>query len=102
MLDTNSKGKKLKLIICFFVDDLKVFGGIKDQIDSLLKTVHLLNEDIVMTLGVNKCSVVVMKRGKLTKCDGIQLPNGEVIKQVKRLEINILECLSWMVLWRVI
>ena len=37
-----------------------------------------------MTLGVDKCSAIVMKRGKLTECDGIQLPNGEVIKQVER------------------
>ena len=79
MLDTNSKGKKLKLII-FFMDDVKLFGRTKDQIDSLAKIVHLFSGDIGMTLGVNKCSVVVMKRGKLIECDGIQLPNGEVIK----------------------
>ena len=30
------------------------------------------------------CSEVVMKRGKLTKCDGIQLPKGDVIKQVEK------------------
>ena len=78
------KGKKAKVNHLFFMDDLKLFGRTKDQIDSLVKTVHLFSGDIGMTLGVNKCSVVVMKRGKLTECDGIQLPNGEVIKQVEK------------------
>jgi len=35
-----------------------------------------------MILAVHKCGAVVMKRGKLTECDGIQLPNREAIKQV--------------------
>ena len=83
------------------MNDLQLFGRTKDQIDSLVKTVNLFSGDMGMTLGVNKCSVIVRKRGKLAEFDGIQLPNGEVIKQVES-NINILECSSWMVLWRVI
>ena len=78
------KAKKAKVNHMFFMDDFKLFGRTKDQIDSLVKTVNLFSGDIGMTLGVNKCSVIVMKRGKLTECDGIQLPNGEVIKQVEK------------------
>ena len=66
------------------MDNLKPFGRTKDKIDLLVKTVHLLSEDIGMRLGVDKCSIVLMRRGKLTEWDGIQLPNGEVKEQVER------------------
>ena len=55
--------------------DLKLFVRTKDKIDSLVKRVHLLSGDIGMTLGVNKCSVIEMKKGKLTECDAIQFTN---------------------------
>ena len=35
-----------------------------------------------MEFGLKKCGVVIMKRGKLVRFDGIHLPNGDVIKQV--------------------
>ena len=37
-----------------------------------------------MVFGIDKCGVVIMKRGKLVECDGVELPNGEVIKQVEK------------------
>ena len=43
---------------------------------------YVFSEDIGMMFGVQKCGVVVMKRGKVVKSDGIQLPNGESIKSV--------------------
>ena len=35
-----------------------------------------------MMFGVKKCGMVVMKRGTVVNSDGIQLPNGEAIKNV--------------------
>ena len=37
-----------------------------------------------MEFGIKKCGVVIMKRGKSNKTDGIVLPNGETIKEVEK------------------
>ena len=63
------------------MDDLKLFAKDENEIDSLLRTVNVFSEDIGMVFGVQKCSSVVMKRGKVVS-SGVQLPNGETIKSV--------------------
>ena len=35
-----------------------------------------------MEFGIKTCGVAVLKRGKLSKTEGIQLVNGETIKEV--------------------
>ena len=66
----------------FFMDDLKVYGKDKAQIESLVSTVQLISQDIGMEFGIKKCGVVVLKRGKLCKSEGIKLINGQTIKEV--------------------
>ena len=46
--------KDLRLNI-FLMDELKLFGKSEDQIDSLVQTVQLLNEDIRMEFVLKKC-----------------------------------------------
>ena len=74
--------KEFKLNHLLFMDDLKLFGKSENQIDSLVQTVYLFSEDIGMEFGLKKCGVVSLKRGKLTKFEGIELPNQEVMKEV--------------------
>ena len=47
----------------FFMDDLKVYGKIKADIESLVSTVQVISQDIGMEFGIKKCGVVVLKRG---------------------------------------
>ena len=65
-----------------FMDCLKLFGKNDDQIDSLVQTVFTFSEDIGMEFGLKKCGVVILKKGKLVKFDGIHLPNQEIMKKV--------------------
>ena len=74
--------KEFKLNLLLFMDDLKLFGKSDNQIDILLKTVFTFSEDIGMEFGIKKCGVVILKKGKLVKFDGIQLPNEEIMKEV--------------------
>ena len=62
------------------MDDLKLFGKNEEQIDSLVKTVHVFSKDIGMEFGIKKCGMLVMKKGKIVESDGIQLPDGKTIK----------------------
>ena len=61
------------------MDDLKLYGKDKDQLDSLVQTVRIFISDIGMTFGIEKCAMVEMKRGKLIDSDGLDLPEGEKI-----------------------
>ena len=64
------------------MDDLKLFGKSEDQIDSLVQTVFIFSEDIGMEFGLKKYGVVILKKEKLVKFDGIHLPNQEIMKEV--------------------
>ena len=66
-----------------FKDDMKLFGKSDDQIDSLVHTVHLLSKDINMEFRLKKCGVLVLKRGKVDKCDGVTLPDGQMMKEIE-------------------
>ena len=52
------------------------------DIESLVNTVHGFSCDIGMQFGIEKCGVIIMKRGKIVICDGIELPDGEKMKGV--------------------
>ena len=59
------------------MDDLELFAKIKNQIDSLVQTVHIYSEDIGMQFGIKKSGVLIMERVKIIRTDGIRLPDGQ-------------------------
>ena len=65
-----------------FMDDLKLYAGKKDDLEKLLGTVHSFSKDIGMEFGMEKCAVLVMEAGMKVECDGIELPDGQLIKEV--------------------
>ena len=75
--------KEYKLNHLLFMGDLKLFGKNEAQIDSLLSTVHIFSIDIRIEFGLRKSSVLTMKRGKTARCEGIELPGGEEMKEVE-------------------
>lgn len=75
--------KEFKVNHLLFMDDLKLYAKNEEQIDSLIQTTNIFSTDIGMEFGIKKCGVLVLKRGKIIKCDGIELPSNEVIKQVE-------------------
>ena len=74
--------KEFKLNHLLFMDDLKLFGKSNNEIDSLVQTVFTYSEDIGIEIDLKKCGVVILKKGKLVKFDGIYLPNQEIMKEV--------------------
>ena len=69
-------GREFKINHLLFMDDLKLLGKSYEQIDSLIQTVHTFSMDIGMEFGIKKCGVLVLKRGKIIKMEGIGLPDG--------------------------
>ena len=71
---------KEKINLLLFMDDLKLYAKNEKGLDSLVQTVRIFSDDIGMECGIDTCATLVLKRGKLTKFDGISLPDGTVMK----------------------
>ena len=65
------------------MDDLKLFVKNEDQIDSLVNTVKNFSEDIKMEFGLPKCGVLIMKRGRVVKNEGISMSDGKMMKNIE-------------------
>ena len=76
------KGDK-KIYRLLFMDDLKLLEKNEDQIDNLVNTVIIFSEDIKMEFGLPKCGVLIMKRGKVVKSEGISKPDGKMMKNIE-------------------
>ncbi|XP_068723498.1 uncharacterized protein [Montipora capricornis] len=62
----------------------ELFTKSEEEIDTLVRTVHVFSTDIGMEFGMKKCGILTMKRGKVVRCDGIMLPNNEVMREVEK------------------
>ena len=49
-----------------------------------METVQIFGTEIGMQVGLKTCGVLAIKRGKMVRCDGIVLPNGDVMKEVDK------------------
>ena len=78
--------KEYKLNHLLFMDDMKLFSMSEEHMDTI---VHNFSTDIGMELGIKKCGILTMKRGKVVRCEGIKLPNCEVMKDVEKEKIYI-------------
>ena len=54
--------------------------------DSLVQTVHVFSKDIEIVLAIEKHAMLVMKKRKIVKSVGIELPDGKVIKSLQEGE----------------
>ena len=65
------------------MDNLKLYAKTEEELDSLVQTVRVFSKDIGMKFSIEKCSMLVMKRGKKVKSDGIKLPDDTVMKALR-------------------
>ena len=54
---------KEKINYLLFMDDLKLYSQSEKRLDSLVQTVHLFSEDIIMEFVIEKCAMLVMEKG---------------------------------------
>ena len=65
---------------------MKFYSQSEKGLDSLVQTAHVFSEDIGMEFGIEKCTMLVMEKGKIVKSVGIELPDGKVIKSLQEGE----------------
>ena len=80
-----NNGEKINHLL--YKDDLKLYAKSEKELDLLIQTVRVFSKDIGMQFGIEKCSTLVMKRGKRIKSDGIKMPDDQVIKSLKEGEV---------------
>ena len=68
------------------MDDFKLYSRSEKGLHSLVQTFHVFTEDIGIDVGIEKCAVLVMEKGKIVKSVGIELPDGKVIKSLQEGE----------------
>ena len=50
-----------------FMDDLTIYAKNEKGLESLIQTVRIFSDDIDIEFGIDKCTTLVMKRGKSYK-----------------------------------
>ena len=74
------QGRKVNHLL--YMDDLKLYGKSKAELEALVNTVRIFTDDIKMKFGLQKCATLVMKRGKKEEDAGIEMPDGQLMKDL--------------------
>ena len=80
---TNSQEKINHLM---YMDDIKIFAKNEKELETLVQTIRIYSQDIGMEFGIEKCAMLVIKRGERKLMNGIQLPNQDTIKSLDENE----------------
>ena len=64
------------------MDDLKFYSWSEKVFDSLVQAICVFIKDIGMEFGMEKCSMLVMEKGKIVKSVVKELPDAKVIKSL--------------------
>ena len=65
-----------------FMDSLKLYAKSERELDSLFLTVRIFSDGVGMVFGLDKCAVLVFKREKMVRIEGIELPDGKHMREV--------------------
>ena len=60
------------------MEDLKLYGKSTTELELLLNTIRIFNEDISMEFGLDKCATLAIIKGKVTGTVGMNLPNNNI------------------------
>lgn len=74
------QGRKVNHLL--YMDDLKLYGKSKSELEALVNTVRIFTSDIQMKFGLQKCATVVLRRGKKIEDEGISMPDGQLIEDL--------------------
>ena len=64
------------------MDDLKLYGKSERELESPIQTVRIFSADVGIVFCLDKCAVLVLKRGKMVRIDGIELQNEKRMREV--------------------
>ena len=69
-----------------YMDDIKLFAQNEKELETIIQTVRIYNQDIEMEFCVEKCAMLEMKSGKRHITEGVELPKQVVIRTLGEKE----------------
>ena len=76
--------EKINLSMC--MSDIKIFAKTEKEMESLIQTIRIYNQDIWIKLGIEKYAMLIMKNGKRETTKGIEEPNQGCIRTLGEKE----------------
>ena len=61
------------------MDDFKIFSLNEKKLETLLQTIRIYGQYIGMKFVIEKCIILIMKKGKTETMEEIEMPNQEII-----------------------
>jgi len=68
------------------MNDLKLYAKSWNQLDSVTQTMRIFSNVIEMKFGIEKCAVLIIKRGKVTQSERITIPDDMIRRSLKEHE----------------
>lgn len=90
LLNRRTNGYSLKGVCIshvLYMDDLKSFASSYENLKKMVGLIEGFTSDIGMELGLKKCKIVNLVRGKYVKLGGIGLKSGGVIEELCQEEV---------------
>ena len=69
-----------------YMDDIKLYAKNEKGQVNLIQTVRIYNQNIVMEFGLEKCVMLVMKGSRRHLTNGMELPNQDKIRTLRKKE----------------
>ena len=69
-----------------YVDGIKLLAKNKKELEPLIEAIRIYSEDIGMEYVIEKCAMLIMKRGNRQMTEGIGQPNQENIRTLREQE----------------
>lgn len=60
------------------MDDLKLYGKVEAEVQSLTNTVGIFSTGLSMEFGLEKCITLAIKKGEVTERDGLEKPYNKI------------------------
>lgn len=77
-----SMNESVKLSHLFYMDDIKLYARGRKQLEGEIELVRMFSDDIGMSLGLDKCAMVEVKRGKMVRDGNIRMADGREIAEL--------------------
>ena len=71
------------------MDDLKLYGKTERELQSLVHAVRMISKNIGTEFGMDICSSMRIKKGKICDMEDIEMLDGQRMKQIKKVTIKL-------------
>ena len=76
------------------MDNLKLYAKSERKLDLFTQTIRAFSDDVSTVFGLEKCAILVVKKGKIVRREGIQLPDEMHMAEVNFEKYKYLEVLQ--------